>query len=147
MSLPQLLFIIRLLSAALLLGFLGFIAYTLYRDAQSVRVRETRGQKLGTLRIVEGLPEGAPPGTCFSLSAVNTIGRGERSTIVLDDSYVSQEHARLVRRDGRWWLDDLGSRNGTLLNDVPLTVSTVVSAGDIITIGRVAMLLEAGEAE
>lgn len=142
MSLPQLLFLVRLLSAALLLGFLGFIAYTLYRDAQSVRERGVRGQKLGALRVLRSPPEVVAADTCFPLGTVNSIGRSGRGSIVLDDSYVSQEHARLVRRDGHWWLDDLGSRNGTLLNEVPLTASTVVTAGDVITIGRIEMRLE-----
>lgn len=147
MSLPQLLFAVRLLSAALLLGLLGFIAYTLYRDALAVRDRTVTSRALGTLRVLQSPDGAAAPGTSFPLTTANSIGRSSRAAIVLEDSYVSQEHARLVRRDGHWWLDDLGSRNGTLLNDVPLTTSTVVTAGDVITIGRVVMRLEAVETE
>jgi hypothetical protein len=141
MNLPLLLFIVRLLSAGLLLAFLGLIAYTLYRDAQSVR-GQVGGRPLGTLRVLSSYGDSPAPDTGFPLRIVTSIGRSTRNTVVLDDSFVSQEHARLTRRDGHWWLDDLGSRNGTLLNDVPLTASTVVTAEDTITIGRVVMKLE-----
>lgn len=145
MTLPQLLLLVRVLSAALLLAFLGLIAYYLYRDATSVKARIGDERYLGALRVLRsGLIEPAVDSS-FPLKLVSTIGRGPRNTIVLDDSTVSQEHARLARRDGYWWLDDLGSRNGTLLNDVPLTGATVVTAGDLITIGRVTFELETGE--
>jgi pSer/pThr/pTyr-binding forkhead associated (FHA) protein len=142
MNLPLLLFIVRLLSAGLLLAFLGLIAYTLYRDTQSVRGQIGTGRPLGTLRVLSSYGDSPAVDTGFLLRTVTSIGRSTRNTVVLDDSFVSQEHARLTRRDGHWWLDDLGSRNGTLLNDVPLTASTVVTAEDTITIGRVVMKLE-----
>jgi hypothetical protein len=145
MTLPQILFAIRLLSALLLFGFLGLIAYYLYRDALSVRVRTEAGRQLGTLRVIRN--QGAEPAanTGYPLGPVCTIGRSVRNTIVLDDSYVSQEHARIVRRDGHWWLNDLGSRNGTLLNEVPVSAETVVTTGDVITVGQVAFVLESAD--
>ena len=45
-------------------------------------------------------------------------------------------------RSGQWWLEDLGSRNGTMLNDIPLTESAVISGGDIISIGGTQLKLE-----
>jgi pSer/pThr/pTyr-binding forkhead associated (FHA) protein len=45
-------------------------------------------------------------------------------------------------RGQQWWLEDLNSRNGTLLNDVPLHEATVVSPGDIITIGSTHLKIE-----
>ena len=48
----------------------------------------------------------------------------------------------LAWRDGQWWLEDLGSRNGTVLNDAPLSDPTVISAGDVLTIGGVQLKLE-----
>lgn len=142
MSPPQFLFLIRLLSAAILLAFLGVSFYYLYRDALSVRQRTDVGRQLGTLRVVSSHGAELAPDTCYPVGSACTIGRSNRNSIVLEDSYVSQEHARLVRRDGHWWLNDLGSRNGTLLNEVPLTAETVVTTGDVITIGRVVLLLE-----
>lgn len=142
MSLTTMLFLGRLLSAGLLLAFLGLIAYYLYRDALLVRARTDAGRQFGSLRVISS--EKGDPGldTLYDIGRSCTIGRSPRNNIVLDDSYVSQEHARLVRRDGHWWLDDLGSRNGTLLNEMPLSAETVVTVGDVITIGRVSFRLE-----
>jgi pSer/pThr/pTyr-binding forkhead associated (FHA) protein len=65
------------------------------------------------------------------------IGRSEENTIPVNDSHASNQHALLRRRqDGLWWLEDLGSTNGTYLNENRVTEPQVVRSGDIIRIGR-----------
>ncbi len=142
MTLPQLLFLMRLVSGALLLLLLGFIAYYLYRDALAVGLRADVGRHMAALRVVASKTSEPAADTRFPLGMTCSIGRSSQNHIVLDDSYVSQEHARIVRRDGHWWLEDLGSRNGTLLNDIPLAAETVITPGDLITIGQVTFKLE-----
>lgn len=67
-----------------------------------------------------------------------TIGRAEDSTLVLDDDYVSTRHARISRRGGAWYLDDLGSTNGTFLgadkvtNPVPAPVGIPIRIGTTV---------------
>ena len=63
------------------------------------------------------------------------VGRAATAGLVVPDSSVSRQHARLFQRDGRWWAEDLGATNGTLLNDKPLTAATVVSSGDRLKLG------------
>jgi len=66
-----------------------------------------------------------------------TLGRSTGAGIPLDDSYVSDEHARLARTDGdRWTVTDLASTNGTYVNQRRITAPTTISAGDQIAIGR-----------
>jgi len=61
----------------------------------------------------------------------------------LDDDYVSNMHAELKHRDnGTWVLSDLGSTNGTFVNQVRITDPTPVGVHDIIRIGEVQMRLE-----
>ena len=141
-----LLLLLRLLSALLLLGFLGAMAWLIVRDlrraaTETVQERISRGH----LRVLASESSTAAPGTIFPLLPVTRIGRSENNTIVLEDAFVSAEHALLARRDAQWWLEDLNSRNGTLLNDLPLGESTVVSAGDVITIGSVQLKIEPSE--
>ena len=141
-----LLLMLRLLSAVLLLCFLGAMAWLIYRDlrraaAETAQDRISRGR----LRVLASESSTAAPGTIFPLLPVTRIGRSENNTIVLEDAFVSAEHALLARRDAQWWLEDLNSRNGTLLNDLPLGESTVVSAGDVITIGSVQIKIEPSE--
>ncbi len=71
------------------------------------------------------------------LSSETWIGRSEENTIAVSDSHVSNQHALLRRReDGLWWLEDLGSTNGTYLNESRLTAPRVARSGDVIRIGR-----------
>lgn len=142
MSLTTALFLGRVVSALLLLAFLGLIVYYLYRDALLVQSRVTAGSQFATLRVIGNEKADPPIDTCYPVGRICSIGRSSRNNIILNDSYVSQEHARLLHRDGHLWLDDLGSRNGTLLNDMPLATETVVTDGDVITIGRAKFRLE-----
>lgn len=139
------LFLLRSLSAVLLLVFLGLITWFLFQD---IRVgRQTIGSRVtspGRLRVIANSKNDPAVGTTLELSPVSTIGRNSRNTIVLDDGYISGEHALIVWRDSNWWLEDLGSRNGTLLNEIPLRDPTVISAGDVLRIGAVQLKLEVG---
>jgi len=101
-----------------------------------------RRSVLGQLVIVEPGPTGLAAGTSFPLSAVSSIGRGMRNLVSLDDEFLSSEHALLSWRQSSWWLEDLGSTNGTLLNGVRIGRPVPVTTGDIIEVGRVALRLE-----
>jgi hypothetical protein len=137
------LFLLRLLSAIILLGFLAALAVVVYRDLQRSALESAGEERIqGHLRVVASESETAGVGTIYPLLLVTSIGRSESNTIVLEDGFVSAEHALITRRERQWWLEDLDSRNGTLLNAVPVEEATVVSAGDILTVGSVQMKLE-----
>ncbi|MCL4803351.1 MAG: FHA domain-containing protein [Anaerolineae bacterium] len=143
MNLPLLLIIIRFVSAAALLSFLGIIFWYLHRDLRSSRLlSDGESAAIGMIRILTSSIPDLAMDTVLDLSPITSIGRNDRNTIVLDDNYVSGEHALLSWRESQWWLEDLNSRNGTLLNDVAISDPVVVSAGDIITVGGVRMKLE-----
>lgn len=137
------LLLLRLVSAALLLGFLGLIAWLIFQDVRLTKAMLARQQQTsGALRVVASESGEPAVDTLYPLKPITSIGRAKSSAIVLDDGYVSTEHALLVQRGGQWWLEDLGSRNGTLLNGVELAETAVVSAGDVITIGGTALKVE-----
>ena len=140
------LLLLRFLSALILLGFLAAIAWLVYRDLQRASsITLEGGGAQGHLRVLASESTTAGMGTIFPLLPVTRIGRAEHNTIVLEDAFVSAEHALLTRREKQWWLEDLNSRNGTLLNDLAITESTVVSAGDVFTIGSVQLKIEPTE--
>jgi two-component system cell cycle response regulator len=64
-----------------------------------------------------------------------TIGREEGNHIVVDLDNVSRRHATIIRRQGRMFVKDLGSTNGTYLNDAEVTQETPLRSGDLIKVG------------
>ena len=81
-------------------------------------------------------------GTRITLAeAPITIGRAEDSTLVITDDYASARHARLVPREGQWYVEDLGSTNGTYLDRGKVTAPTPVPLGVPIRIGRTSVEL------
>jgi len=85
---------------------------------------------------------GALQGTRITLGeAPITMGRAEDSTLVITDDYASARHARLVPRAGQWYLEDLGSTNGTYLDRAKVSAPTPVPLGVPIRIGRTSLEL------
>ena len=80
---------------------------------------------------------GALTGTRVSLDGRPIlIGRADDSTLVLDDDYASTRHARLAFTGGDWFVEDLGSTNGTYLDRAKVTGPTRVPLGVPIRIGK-----------
>ncbi len=76
-----------------------------------------------------------------ALSDTLQIGRAEACHVRIGDRYASQFHARLYPKNGSWYVEDLGSTNGTYLNRRRLTGSAEVHAGDAIRIGKTTLEL------
>jgi hypothetical protein len=144
MSPDVLLFVLRILSAVLLMLFIGIVAWLMYQDLQLTRaVLEDRRRHHGRIRATRmDTEDHNDRQLVFPLSPVTSIGRASTNSIVLEDDYVSNEHALLLLRGQQWWLEDLDSRNGTLLNGVRLTEATVVGPGDVIVIGTMQLRVE-----
>ncbi|GAB2654409.1 FHA domain-containing protein [Gordonia jinhuaensis] len=64
------------------------------------------------------------------------IGRAPDSTLVLSDDYASERHARLTPRGDDWYVEDLGSTNGTYLDRSKVTTAVKVPVGTPIRIGK-----------
>ena len=77
----------------------------------------------------------------YQLSGEIEIGRADHCTIQLSDDYASQVHARLSARNGAWVVEDLGSTNGTFLNERRLESPNEVRAGDRVRIGTTVLEL------
>ena len=106
--------IVRLLFLALLYLVLYRVVRTLLGDLRAA-AREP-GTTLGRL-IVVASPGGEPAvGRSFDLDAITTLGRDVNNAIVIEDPFASSDHAVLTYRGRSWYLEDLGSTNGTFLN-------------------------------
>lgn len=69
------------------------------------------------------------------------IGRSPASTLVLEDPYASGRHARLSTSGGQWWIEDLGSRNGTFVDDERLSEPRALRPGTTVRIGQTTLEL------
>ena len=112
-------------------------------DAPAVSQREARRARGRTktprkLVVVDG--GGGKPGT-IRLEEALQVGRAEACQIRLGDTYISQFHARLFPRDGTWYIEDLGSTNGTYLNRHRVSGSVELQAGDEVRVGKTTLEL------
>jgi hypothetical protein len=106
-------------------------------DATGMHVA-SRGLDVGAagqplLRVATGA--GLRSGAAYDLSEGALLGRGDQADIMLEDSFASSRHARLVPHGDVMVLEDLGSTNGTYLNGEPLRGPQPLHAGDTIRIG------------
>ena len=85
-----------------------------------------------------------PDGQRFehTLRAINTIGRHPDQTIQILDRVVSKEHALITGSDKGYFLQDMGSRNGTYVNGIQITGRTPLNDGDTVTMGSSRLIFE-----
>lgn len=132
--------IVRLLFLALLYLFLFRIARALVGDLRAA-AREP-GAELGRLVVVAS-PSGEPAeGTSLALDAIATIGRDVNNAVVVEDQFVSAEHAILTFRGRAWYVEDLDSTNGTFVNGSPVEGVAPLGFGDVVQVGQVRLRLE-----
>ncbi|HEX9987832.1 MAG TPA: FHA domain-containing protein [Chloroflexia bacterium] len=130
---------LRIAFIALIYLFLFMVMRVIVRDLRQVAPVEASQprSRYGKLVVVESGRSHLAPGLVYTLQAVTSLGRKASNTIVLDDDFVSAEHTLISWRDGRAWLEDVASTNGTYLNDAEVTRPAPLSEGDIIGVGGV----------
>ena len=134
------LWLLRLLFLVLLYLFLFAVVRILVRDLRAA-AREP-GLELGRLHVLAS-PAGEPPGgAVFGLDALTTLGRDVNNTIVIEDPFASSEHAVLSYRGRTWYVEDLGSTNGTYVNGGRVDGVAPIGFGDELQVGQVRFRLE-----
>jgi pSer/pThr/pTyr-binding forkhead associated (FHA) protein len=139
--------ILKFCFLGLLYLFLARVVRAVYRELSPDRpVAATNGSRFGRSRGRRGDQPARPyklkmidPATSqiFPLGEEVTIGRAPGCSVPLaDDTYVSQLHARIYIRDGKPFVEDLGSTNGTFLNRDRLSRTMPLHRGDKLQIGQ-----------
>ena len=134
--------LIRILTICLLaLIYIFFLrvvhaVWTEVRPARAPKQRTPRQRKvrssLGRLVIIAPADQG---GRVHVIGDELHLGRAAGCEITVDDTYASQRHARIFRRDGELFVEDLGSTNGSYLNREKVSRPTVMKEGDRLQIG------------
>ena len=111
-------------------------------DELSISLTDLGGE-MGTLVVKRG----PNAGSRFTLEKdITRIGRHPDSDIFLDDITVSRRHVELQRKQGEFWVQDVGSLNGTYLNRERIELA-IVHSGDEVQIGRFKLVFLAGVSE
>lgn len=119
---------LRLITVFALYGFLGWALFLLWREVQN------QGSSLANRRV-PGISltvkngSASPASKNFAQSEI-ILGRDPGCDVPIMDDTVSTRHAQLTYHHGQWWLEDLGSMNGTTLNETALNMPTVIISGD-----------------
>ena len=87
-------------------------------------------------------PPGGDPFDHDPRTAAFVVGRSASADLTVDDERMSRKHARFIQRDGAWWLEDLGSSNGTLLNGQPCLQESRLGPGDVVSLGNTRIAVE-----
>ncbi len=114
--------------------------------------RERRAQEKATRKPAKP-PRGAPtqvvvvdgPSAGHSVPLADgpiLIGRGSDAAIRLDDDYVSTRHARIGTSEGTFYVEDLGSTNGTYIGSQRLTQATAIQLGTQVRVGKTTVELK-----
>ena len=103
------------------------------------RARRAAARMPTTLRITKG----KQAGLTMTLGDHLRIGRSTDCQLILDDDYVSTRHARIYRTAQGYLVEDLGSTNGTYLNNERLSSPAPFTPADTLRIGRTLLVVEA----
>ena len=131
--------VLRIALAVALYAFLAWALITLWRDMQQQGTKLAE-QKKPSLTITVLSEHSRQKQGRFSQSEI-IIGRHAHCDLSIMDEALSAQHARISHHHGQWWLEDLNSTNGTLLNDSKLTTPAVVITGDQFKCGNTLFVL------
>jgi pSer/pThr/pTyr-binding forkhead associated (FHA) protein len=127
--------VLRLVMALTLYSFLGWAVYLLWREINR-EGRTIAGRRVPNIGISMQQASGSEIEMHFSQPEL-IMGRDPGCDIpILGDDTVSTRHAQLSYHHGQWWVKDLASTNGTLLNQTQLKMPTVITSGDEIKCGN-----------
>jgi pSer/pThr/pTyr-binding forkhead associated (FHA) protein len=130
---------LRLILAFALYSFLGWALFILWQEIRRQGI-SLANRRVTSINLTIRHGRSAPIVTNFTQPEI-TLGRDPGCDIPLSDDTVSTRHAQLTYHHNQWWLEDLSSTNGTTLNQIAITMPTVLTAGDEIQCGDTRLIV------
>ncbi len=106
------------------------------RPAGQREISETKTDT-GRLVVINSSLADLNYGDAFLIDRDIILGRDSGSSIVIKDTFASNQHARVSVRQGQYWLEDIGSTNGTFVNEAQVKQPVVLADGDRLRVGSV----------
>lgn len=136
--------VLQYLPLVILYMFVGLLTYGYWLEFQLIKstprlTHETHGKLIEMHKEADHF---IPTDKVHPIFLRTTIGRSNDNTLQIEDDYLSASHAHLYFRDNIWWLEDLGSRNGTLLNNIQVQQTVIITHDDIISMGNIHLKIE-----
>lgn len=128
------LFGLRLALLAVLYLFLVAVIVAAWRGLRAASVRP---QREASLEVVDPGRAHLGRGERIGLTDGATVGRSAGNGVRIDEDSVSSQHAVFHHERGRWWLEDLGSTNGSYINERRISGRAPLRDGDLVQIGLV----------
>lgn len=134
------LLVLRIAMTAALYALLAWAFWLMWRTLRQETLFLSRRKVAPlTLKLHDPLID---PGQLFHFTHGEVvIGRHMDCECVLDDETISSRHVRLAYHHNQWWAEDMGSRNGTILNDAALTTPTILIHGDTVRCGNTTLMV------
>ncbi|WP_026477357.1 FHA domain-containing protein [Alkaliphilus transvaalensis] len=133
--------IVRYIFIGMIYYFIYSIIRLIYLDIQVIHNRGKKGQAGAYLKLINRIDRlDFDIREFYDLEIETTIGRNKDNDIQILDKYISSSHAKIVEDEEVYFLEDLGSVNGTYLNSEKIHDVTKLKNGDRIGIGQVEFL-------
>jgi pSer/pThr/pTyr-binding forkhead associated (FHA) protein len=130
--------ILRIILAILLLGFVGLLFLTTWRQLNT-QIKLLSPDLSSNIRI--SFKEN-PEQEAFVIKQTDVLlGRDPNCKIHIPDETISAQHARLYLIDQNWWINDLNSTNGTFLNDERIDQPCILADNDMLQVGNVKLII------
>ena len=130
--------ILRIILAILLLGFVGLLFFTTWRQLQT-QVKLLSPDLSSSIHISY---KDNPEQEAFVIKQTDVlVGRDPNSKVHIPDETISAQHARVYLVDQNWWVQDLNSTNGTFLNDERIDQPCILADNDMLQIGNVKLII------
>lgn len=128
-----LVFLLRLIFVLLSYLFIGWIGYIIYKDIQGMNL-SNKGTTIPPITLQTTVDQ-EQISKRFSIPEI-IIGRDPACDFPLNDETISLRHSKLSYHHKQWWVEDLGSTNGTFLNDNLIEEPIILSNDDRVRLGR-----------